>query len=48
MTVFLNPGEGMVIGAVDGAVITDETSIDYDQWEDGKPWHTKTSTQTTT
>lgn len=36
---FVNGLEGMVIGAVDGIVITDDTPLDQDQWEDGKPWH---------
>lgn len=39
--VFLNQGEGMAIGAVDPVIITEETPIDYDQWENGMPWHTK-------
>jgi hypothetical protein len=36
---FLNGLEGMSIGAVDPLVITDDTPIDYGQWDDGKPWH---------
>lgn len=37
--VSLNGGEGMMIGAVEPIIITADTPIDYDQWEDGKPWN---------
>lgn len=33
--------EGMVIGGVNGIIITDDTPLDPDQWENGKPWHIK-------
>lgn len=36
---FVNELEGMVIGAVDGIVITGDTPLDPDQWEDAKPCH---------
>ena len=38
---FVGPGEGMIIGSVDGKLITDDTPLDPDQWEDGQPWHWK-------
>jgi hypothetical protein len=47
VTVFLGQGDGMVIGAIDGVVITAETPIDYSQWEDSKPWHPITLTRIT-
>lgn len=41
MDKFVNGLEGMYIGAVDPVLITDDTPLDPDQWEDGKPWHPK-------
>lgn len=38
---FLDGLEGMVIGSVNGAIITDDTPLDPYQWEDGLPWHWK-------
>lgn len=42
--VVLSPLSGMNIG---GELITANLPIDYDQWEDGKPWHWKKNESST-
>ena len=38
---FVNGLEGMVIGTVDSIIITSDTPLDPDQWENGIPWRWK-------
>jgi hypothetical protein len=45
MNISLGALEGMVIGSVNPIIITADTPINPDQWQDGIPWHVKKGTE---